>query len=113
MTLRTPHFGPLAGQICVVNDDGSLSPLPPTPPGVTASGPPVCLPDVPDIGPHAVSGDGEIAGHDTRGNRERMVRSIVEQHGPEHAAWARSKAETAVRTWDRGVRTGQIARKEH
>ena len=109
MILRTPHFGPHAGRLCVVRDDGKLEPVPEAPP--SGGGPPVCLPDVPDVTPGVVSGPGEISGYATRDSRDRMIRSIVEHHGTEHAEWAARKVENAVRTWDSGIRDGRIARR--
>lgn len=106
MSYRRPHFGPYAGQLCRVVD-GELVPVPES---TRQLEPPVVLP--PDDGRVAgpIQCEGEIAGPDTRGNREAMVRSIVEQHGEAYRGWARSKAENAVRNWDRGVRTGRIQR---
>lgn len=113
MTLRTPHFGPLAGQLCEVMTDGSLRPVGPLPEDSGGVAPPVCLPDVPDIRPGPISCSGEIAGYDTRGSRDGMVSSIVRNHGEQHRAWAEAKASAATRNWDRGIRSGRIARKEN
>jgi hypothetical protein len=105
VTFRTPHFGPLAGVLCRVLDDGTLEPAPPPGSGAFA----VALP----TGEAATGNgwqEGEIDGPDTRGNRAALEHSIVASHGEQYREWARSKAERAVTNWDRGVRSGRIQR---
>jgi len=66
----------------------------------------------PDSLPRAEQGSGELAGpvsaRDTRAAlTQRLLREVVSDT-PEAREWARRKAETAMRRWDRGVRDGSI-----
>lgn len=86
---------------------------------VRASGDPVSamgrlllagLPDHPSAG---VSSGGELANRvsprDTRDQIERMAARYTDG-SPAALEWARERAETATRDWDRGVRSGRIQR---
>jgi hypothetical protein len=104
-----PHIGPYAGRACYRHEDGTLE----LAPEVDSAHAPfaVALPAIPD-GPLLGEGvnAGEIAGPDTRGNRGKLVESIVRNHGEQFRAWAEQKAQNATRAWDRGVRDGSIRR---
>lgn len=110
MRLRTPHFGPFAGRLCREDEAGGLVPL--DEPAGDPPPPPVLLPPESAPAPSGLGLEiaGEISGPDTRGNRDAMVESVVRHHGEQYRAWARAHADTAVSNWDRGVRTGRIAR---
>ena len=111
MTLRTPNFGPHAGLLCTVDEDGTLTPVG-EPEDSASAAPPVLLPTVGQSQSGNVSTSGELDGPDTRGNREQMRQSLIRTYGEQYAGWAAEKANNAVRNWDRGVRSGRIARKE-
>lgn len=103
MRYKTPHFGPFAGRLCRVLEDGRLEPVPE--PNCSVLQP--TLPELGRPGRETIE-PGEIAGYDTRGSREQLRRQIVESGGSE--AWANEKAANAVANWDRGIRAGSIAR---
>ena len=112
MRHRTPHTGPHAGRLCVVAEDGTLTPCAPVDSANAA--PAVALPSF-YTGGIITDGDlvpagllcGEPAGYDTRANRDKFAR-MLEDNGFANPA---ERAAEIVRRWDRGLRSGSIARK--
>lgn len=103
MRLKTPQFGLHAGRLCRVLEGGGLQPVPEADCSVLQP----TLPELGRPGRETIE-PGEIAGYDTRANREQLRRQIIDNGGSE--AWANEKAANAVANWDRGIRAGSIAR---
>lgn len=71
----------------------------------------VVMPPQPDV--RSQLGAGELTTSvSPRDTREQMYRQILDHTDGTPAArkWAREKADTACRNWDRGVRTGSITK---
>lgn len=107
MRHRTPHTGPHAGRLCVVAEDGTLTPCAPV--DSARAAPAVALPRM-VVGDDLVPAGllcGEPAGYDTRRNRDKFAR-MLEDNGFANPA---ERAAEIVRRWDCGLRSGSIARK--
>ena len=67
----------------------------------------VALPDRPDIRPSGLAGgERQMGGRSPRDVRDELERTVREQFGDND--YAKQKAATALRSWDRGIATGSI-----
>lgn len=101
MKLKTPTFGPFAGQLCRVTPDGLELAAPPSDGGSLV----VALPSGGASGGGGGSG-GEIGWADTRDNIAKFARTLEDSGFSD----AQSRAKTIALRWDRSVRQGHIKR---